>query len=134
MRVIGIDPNDDMLSTARGTTRSETAGTIEYRHGNAEATGLPAGIAIAVTAFQAFHWFKGHEALAEFHRVLASDGSVALMWNDRDEAIRFRRLSRYLTSTCEGEAIANSCVKQATSYFIRALVEPQTFNSLRSVL
>ena len=109
LRVIGIDPNDDMLSTARDTTRSETAGTIEYRHGNAEATGLPAGIAKAVTAFQAFHWFKGEEALAEFHRVLASDGSVALMWNDRDDGDPLTAAYHgILTSTREGEAIANS--------------------------
>ncbi len=129
LHVIGIDPNDDMLSTARNTTRSENSGTIEYHIGKAEATGLPAGFAKAVTAFQAFHWFGGEEALAEFHRLLVSDGSVALMWNDRDDSDPLTAAYHdILASTREGEAIANSWRKSSDVLFhLRWFEAPRTF-------
>ena len=40
----------------------------------------------AVTVAQAFHWFDAPRALAEFARIHRSDGSLALMWNERDES------------------------------------------------
>jgi ubiquinone/menaquinone biosynthesis C-methylase UbiE len=33
---------------------------------------------------QAFHWFANHRALAEFHRVLKSNGVLVLLWNIPD--------------------------------------------------
>jgi SAM-dependent methyltransferase len=41
----------------------------------------------AVTVGQAFHWFRGDEALAEIHRVLRPGGRLALVWNGRDERV-----------------------------------------------
>jgi SAM-dependent methyltransferase len=38
-----------------------------------------------VTVGQAFHWFTADAALREIHRVLGSDGGLALIWNARDE-------------------------------------------------
>jgi SAM-dependent methyltransferase len=52
--------------------------------GVAEATGLPAASADAVTVAQAFHWFDAPRALAEIHRVLRAGGVLALIWNRRD--------------------------------------------------
>jgi hypothetical protein len=57
----------------------------EYVAGHAEATGLPEGIAAAVLAAQAFHWFEPEAALREFQRILRPRGWTALMWNERDE-------------------------------------------------
>ena len=52
--------------------------------GTAEHMELRDGSAHAIVAAQAFHWFDGDRALAEFHRVLAPGGRVALVWNVRD--------------------------------------------------
>jgi SAM-dependent methyltransferase len=86
LRVIGIEPNDDM----RRRAESERAvSQVEFRSGAAEATGLPDDCADAVLAAQAFHWFDPDRALAEFHRVLKPHGGIALMWNERDESDPF---------------------------------------------
>jgi SAM-dependent methyltransferase len=55
--------------------------------GTAEAIPLGAGSVDAVTVGQAFHWFRGDEALAEIHRVLRPGGGLGLLWNDRDTSI-----------------------------------------------
>jgi len=38
----------------------------------------------AIAVGQAFHWFDGDRALAEFHRVLVHGGKLGLIWNVRD--------------------------------------------------
>ena len=53
----------------------------------AESIGLAAASVDAVTAGQAFHWFRGDEALAEIHRVLRPGGRLGLVWNLRDETV-----------------------------------------------
>jgi SAM-dependent methyltransferase len=55
--------------------------------GTAEAIPLEAGSVDAVTVGQAFHWFRGDEALEEIHRVLRPGGGLALLWNDRDTSV-----------------------------------------------
>jgi SAM-dependent methyltransferase len=55
--------------------------------GTAEAIPLAAGAVAAVIVGQAFHWFRGEEALAEIHRVLAPGGRLAMIWNARDESV-----------------------------------------------
>lgn len=52
--------------------------------GSAEALPLPDASADTITVAQAFHWFAGEPALAEFARVLRGDGRLALVWNTRD--------------------------------------------------
>ncbi|KAI9361154.1 S-adenosyl-L-methionine-dependent methyltransferase [Zopfochytrium polystomum] len=52
------------------------------------ATQLPVadGAADVVISAQAFHWFDSREAVAEFRRVLAPRGVLALVWNMEDPA------------------------------------------------
>ena len=108
LRVFGIDPNLDMLNTAKQTVFNSPV-SIEYRQGEAEATGLDSSIARAVTAFQAFHWFKGEAALAEFHRILEPNGWLVLVWNDRDNADPLTSAyHKILSSTREGQNITES--------------------------
>jgi SAM-dependent methyltransferase len=51
--------------------------------GTAEALPVADGTADAIVVAQAFHWFDGPAALAEFHRVLRPEGRAALIWNRR---------------------------------------------------
>jgi SAM-dependent methyltransferase len=51
--------------------------------GTAEALPLGDESVDAITVAQAFHWFDGPAALAEFHRVLRPGGRFALVWNRR---------------------------------------------------
>jgi len=55
--------------------------------GVAEAIPLAEATVHAVTAGQAFHWFRAPEALAEIHRVLEPGGRLGLIWNVRDVAV-----------------------------------------------
>jgi len=52
-----------------------------------------------VVSAQAFHWFDHDTALTEIARVLKPGGSLALVWNMRDERIPWvRRLGRIIDS------------------------------------
>jgi SAM-dependent methyltransferase len=90
-RVIGIEPNADMLRQAESEPAAAGSGNVEYRHATAEDTGLADNIADLVLAAQAFHWFRPDPALMEFQRILAPNCWVALMWNERDESDAFTK-------------------------------------------
>ena len=81
LEVVGIDPNEDMLTEARAG-----GGPARYRRGEAAATGLADASVSLVTVAQAFHWFDADAALAEFHRILKPGGHVAAIWNIRGES------------------------------------------------
>ena len=63
---------------------AEAVPGVEVLDGTAEAIPLADAAVDAVTVGQAFHWFRGDEALAEIHRVLRPGGRLALVWNRRD--------------------------------------------------
>lgn len=107
LRVVGIEPNDDMRRQAEV---AGFAGAVKpaYRAARAEATGLPAGCADGVLAAQAFHWFDADAALLEFQRILKPQGWVILMWNERDDSDPFSAgYGRILAATPDGPAIQN---------------------------
>jgi SAM-dependent methyltransferase len=66
--------------------------------GTAERLPIQDGSADAVVVAQAFHWFDGPAALAEFHRVLCPEGRMALVWNRR---LREQPLWRALSEITE---------------------------------
>lgn len=73
-RVIAVEPVDEMRAFVE----------VEAIAGTAEAIPLPDASADAVTAAQAFHWFRTEEALAEIDRVLRPGGALALVANRLD--------------------------------------------------
>jgi SAM-dependent methyltransferase len=97
LRVIGVEPNDDMRSKAEEARQNQAVGKgatspialLTYRQGTAEATNMQTACADLVLSAQAFHWFDQDKALPEFHRILKVGGWVALMWNERDESDQF---------------------------------------------
>ncbi|MBS0448041.1 MAG: class I SAM-dependent methyltransferase [Proteobacteria bacterium] len=79
--VVAVEPNDAMRAAADALLHDRPG----YRSvaGSAETTNLPPASVDLVTAAQAFHWFVVDRTRAEFLRVLATNGQVALIWNDR---------------------------------------------------
>jgi SAM-dependent methyltransferase len=78
-RVIAVEPVAGMRAVL-----GDVVPEAEVIDGTAEDTGLRAGMADAVTVGQAFHWFRGAEALAEIRRVLRPGAGLGLVWNRRD--------------------------------------------------
>jgi SAM-dependent methyltransferase len=74
--VIGVEPVAAM--------RSVLGGFAPAVAGTAECLPLRGACAHAVTVAQAFHWFDVPRALAEIHRVLRPDGTLLMVWNERD--------------------------------------------------
>ena len=75
--VIAIEPIAEMRAKIEGA---------RVLAGTAEAIPLEDASVDAVTAAQAFHWFRAEEALAEIHRVVRPGAGLALVWNVRDES------------------------------------------------
>ena len=78
-RVVAVEPVAAMRDKL-----VETCPEVTVVAGTAEATGLPDGVADAVTVAQAFHWFDPVAALAEIARVLRPGGHLGLVFNERD--------------------------------------------------
>ena len=64
---------------------------MPIHEGTASSIPLPSGIADAVVAAQAFHWFANQESMHEIHRALKEGGHFALIWNTRDHAQGWQR-------------------------------------------
>ena len=79
-RVIAVEPLPEMIAHLRAAVPG-----VSVVEGGAEAIPLESGSADVVTAAQAFHWFDHGPALREIARVLRLGGSVALVWNTRDD-------------------------------------------------
>jgi ubiquinone/menaquinone biosynthesis C-methylase UbiE len=80
--VVAVEPVAEMRAALADSRRS-----VRAFSGTAEAIPLADGSVDAVTVGQAFHWFRGEEALAEIHRVLRPGGRLGLVWNLRDESV-----------------------------------------------
>jgi len=59
---------------------------VELRDGSGEEIPAPDSSVDVVTVAQAFHWFDAPAALAEIARVLRPGGTLAILWNERDES------------------------------------------------
>jgi SAM-dependent methyltransferase len=79
--VYGIEPNREMREAAEKLLSSYPA--FKSVDATAENTGLQTASVNAIIAGQAFHWFDKAAARSEFSRILAPEGQVVLMWNDR---------------------------------------------------
>jgi ubiquinone/menaquinone biosynthesis C-methylase UbiE len=80
-RLVALDPVEAMRRTL-----AEMVPGLPVVGGTAEAMPFRAEVFDAVVAAQAFHWFRGEEALQEVHRVLKPAGRLGLLWNLRDES------------------------------------------------
>jgi len=81
--VVSVEPSEQM--------RAHVPGRALALAGTAEQVPLPDASVDAVVVGQAFHWFDPVPALAEMARVLRPGGTLALLWNVRDESAAWVR-------------------------------------------
>lgn len=84
-RVLAVEPVAGMRAVLE-----ETVPEAEVLEGTAERIPLAGNSVDAVTVGQAFHWFRGEEALTEIYRVLRPGARLGLVWNRRDLAQPFQ--------------------------------------------
>src|SRR5579884_194726 len=96
-KVIAVEP----VAAMRAVLGRELPG-VDAREGTAESMPLGDGAADAVVVGQAFHWFDGPAALAEFHRVLRPGGRLGLIWNLRDRRQPLQRAIDEITEPLRG--------------------------------
>ncbi|WP_307806672.1 class I SAM-dependent methyltransferase [Streptomyces sp. FH025] len=79
--VVAVEPDETMRARLAATVPGAAV-----RAGSAERIPLPDGSVDAVVVAQAWHWFDQATAVPEIARVLAPGGTLALVWNIRDES------------------------------------------------
>ena len=86
LRVIAVEPSPGM----RREFVAAVPG-VPILDGTAERIPLGDASVDAVAVGQAFHWFRGAEALTEIARIVRPGGGLALLWNQRDERVPWVR-------------------------------------------
>ena len=90
--VLATDPLPEMLAHLRRRLPD-----VPVAVGTAESIPAPSRSMDAVVCAESFHWFDHGPALAEIARVLRPGGTLALVWNFRDEGIPWvRKLGRII--------------------------------------
>ena len=79
-RIIGVEPGEAMRAQAVSDSRDSA---VEFRVGTAEDLPFDEASAGLVIAAQALHWFDHGRFYTEAQRVLAPDGLIAIIQNDR---------------------------------------------------
>jgi len=98
--IVAVDPTPGMRAVF-----ARVLPAIPVLPGTAERIPAPDGLADAVVAAQAFHWFRGRRALREIARVLRPGGGLGLVWNTRDDRDEvWRRISELRESVRRGGA------------------------------
>jgi SAM-dependent methyltransferase len=81
-RVYAVEPDDAMRTAC--TRQLDRAPGFTALAASAESIPLPDGAVNLITVGQALHWFDVARARAEFARILAPPGHLAVIWNRYD--------------------------------------------------
>lgn len=87
--VVAVEPDDAMRD--RLAERLAGRAGLHVVAGTAEDVPLPAAAADAVVAGQAWHWFDQAVAGPQLARIVRPGGTVAAVWNSRDEDVDWVR-------------------------------------------
>jgi ubiquinone/menaquinone biosynthesis C-methylase UbiE len=128
-RVTPTDPSWRMLQRLRKQFKGR--GVIQSR---AEQIPVHAGAVDVVIAGQAFHWFDHERALPEIARVLRPGGTLALVWNLRDESVPWvRRLGKLIGSERPGDDPDKDAVEILERSGLFEAIETRTFRHWQEV-
>ncbi|MCZ4497562.1 MAG: putative methyltransferase, partial [Marmoricola sp.] len=95
LEVTAVEPDDVMRAAL-----SSALPTVRAVPGTGEEIPLPDRSVDVVTVAQAWHWMDPARATAEIARVLRPGGTIALVWNIRDETVAWvQRLSEIMGSS-----------------------------------
>ncbi len=133
-KVLATDPSEPM---ARRLAQRVPA--AQPALATAEQIPVLSGSADAVISAQAFHWFDVDVALTQAARVLRTGGTLALLWNHRDERVPWvRRLGRILshpeTQDDPTAAIDDSGLFEQVERKTFRFWQPTTRDSLRELV
>jgi ubiquinone/menaquinone biosynthesis C-methylase UbiE len=109
--VAGLDRNPDMLAVAKATSERKGV-TIDWRAGQAEALPFPdADFTLVLCQFGLMFFEDPQKAVAEMHRVLASEGHIAIsVWEGLDRHPFYQTLheaiQRHLGTSSVGDIFA----------------------------
>jgi len=121
--LVAIEPTRGMREVFE-----RTVPTVPVLDGTAEAMPLPDGFADAVVSAQAFHWFRPRPTLREIRRVLRPGGGLGLVWNTRDDSVRW---SRRLTEIVEARRGSAPVWREGTARGYRRVILAPEFSDPR---
>ena len=121
-RLIAVEPVAEMRRRLTAVLPA-----IEAADGAAERIPLPDGMADAVVAAQAFHWFDYARARPEICRVLKPGGRLGLIWNIRDDGVGWVARLEEIT-----EAYSGVSPRYLSGQWRRAIEESGRFSALGS--
>jgi SAM-dependent methyltransferase len=84
--VVGVDPNERMLEAARQEAVAMGVDNVVYLVGSSFDLSIVDGPLQLVTMGRSFHWMDRTATLAALNGLVASDGVVALLWDQKPEA------------------------------------------------
>ncbi len=117
--IVAVEPTRGMREVF-----ARTVPDVAVVDGTAEVMPIPDGFADAVLCAQAFHWFRPRPALREIRRVLRPGGGLGLVWNTRDDSVRW---SRRLTEIVEAHRGAAPVWRESTARGYRRVILPAVF-------
>ena len=97
-KVIALDPVPAMLEQL---VRQHPH--IETKVGSAESLPFESEYFDSVICAQSFHWFATQKALAEICRVMKPQGQLGLIWNVRDESVKWVAALTKIIAPFEGD-------------------------------
>ena len=84
--VTGVDPNERMLAAARQEAAAMGVDNVVYLIGSSFDLSIVDGPLQLVTMGRSFHWMDRTATLAALDNLVAADGVVALLWDQKPEA------------------------------------------------